>query len=159
MKGRVYTQGATGIVNCIDCSTGQLLWSHDTGAKFDVENLIWGKSASPLIVGDKVVVSVGDARANTRPTFSQEGTSLVAFDRVMGNVVWTAGDRRSSYATPILTTLAEVEQIVVVNEDFVTAYGISDGVILWEHPWPGKSDADASTSQPVPVGDDRVFLF
>jgi outer membrane protein assembly factor BamB len=73
-------------------------------------------------------------------------------------VIWTAGDRRSSYATPVLTTLAGTEQVIVVNEDFVTSHRAEDGVILWEHPWPGRSDGNASTSQPVPVGDDRVFL-
>lgn len=155
---RVYSHGATGVVNCLDAATGELLWTHDTGEEFQVEDLIWGKSASPIIVGDMVVVSVGDARANTKPEFSQEGNSLVAYDRVSGDVVWTAGDRRSSYATPVLATLAGTEQVIVVNEDFVTSHRAEDGVILWEHPWPGKSDGDASTSQPVPVGEDRVFL-
>ncbi len=155
---RVYSHGATGIVNCLDAATGKLLWTHDTVAEFQVENLIWGKAASPIIVGDMVVVSVGDARQNTQPTFSQEGNSLVAFDRVSGDVEWKAGDRRSSYATPVLATLAGTEQVIVVNEDFVTSHRAADGVILWEHPWPGRSDSDASTSQPVPVGDDRVFL-
>jgi outer membrane protein assembly factor BamB len=155
---RVYTHGPTGIVNCLDATTGALLWSHDTVEEFQVENLIWGKASSPIVVGELVVVSVGDARANTQASFSQEGNSLVAFDRVSGEVVWKAGDRRSSYATPVLTTLAGTQQIIVVNEDFVTSQRAEDGVILWEHPWPGKSDGNASTSQPVLVGGDRLFL-
>jgi outer membrane protein assembly factor BamB len=155
---RVYSHGATGIVNCLDATTGELLWTHDTVTEFHVENLIWGKATSPVIVGDMVVVSVGDAQANTLPTFSQEGNSLVAFDRLSGEVVWKAGARRSSYATPVLATLAGTEQVIVVNEDFVTSHRAEDGLILWEHPWPGRSDGDASTSQPVPVGDDRILL-
>ncbi len=157
-EGRVYSHGATGVVNCLEAATGELIWTHDTVEEFEVENLVWGKAASPIIVGDMLVVSVGDARANTQAEFSQQGNSLVAYDRFSGDVVWAAGDRRSSYATPVLTTLAGTEQVIVVNEDFVTSHRAEDGVILWEHPWPGKSDADASTSQPVPVGDDRVFL-
>ena len=156
--GRVYTHGATGIVNCLDAATGELLWMHDTVAEFEVENLIWGKAASPVIVGDLVVVSVGDARANTQAEFSQQGNSLVAYNGISGDIVWTAGDRRSSYATPVLATLADTQQVIVVNEDFVTSHRAEDGVILWEHPWPGKSDGDASTSQPVPIGDNRVLL-
>lgn len=156
--GRVYTHGATGILNCLEAATGELLWSHDTCAEFAVENLIWGKAASPIIAGDLVVVSVGDAQANVLPKTSGKGNSLVAYNRLTGDVVWTAGDRRSAYATPVLTTLAGVEQVLVVNEDFITSHRAVSGEVLWEHPWPGKSDADASTSQPVPVGDDRVFL-
>jgi outer membrane protein assembly factor BamB len=82
----------------------------------------------------------------------------VAYDRSSGEVAWTAGDRYSAYATPVLTTLAGVKQVVVVNEDFISSHRSSDGQLLWEHPWPGKSDGDASTSQPVPVGDDRLFF-
>jgi len=156
--GSVYTHGATGIVNCLDAASGELLWTHDTVAEFEVENLLWGKSASPIIVGETVVVSVGDAKANTLAEYSQEGNSLVAFDRISGDIVWQAGDRRSSYATPVLATLAGTEQIIVVNEDFVTSHRADDGLILWEHPWPGRSDANASTSQPVPIGNDRVIL-
>ena len=156
--GRVYSHGATGIVNCLDAATGELVWSHDTCAEFQVENLIWGKAASPIIVGERVVVSVGDAQANVLPESSGKGNSLVAYDRSTGEAAWTAGDRRSAYATPVLTTLAGVEQVLVVNEDFITSHRAQDGAVLWEHPWPGKSDADATATQPVPVGDDRVFL-
>jgi outer membrane protein assembly factor BamB len=30
--------------------------------------------------------------------------------------------------------------------------------VLWEYPWLGNSDGNASASQPVPVGGDRLFL-
>jgi outer membrane protein assembly factor BamB len=45
-----------------------------------------------------------------------------------------------------------------VNEDYLTAHDAASGAVLWEFPWPGNSDTDATASQPVPVGDDRVFL-
>ncbi|HYO25783.1 MAG TPA: PQQ-binding-like beta-propeller repeat protein [Lacipirellulaceae bacterium] len=146
--GRVYAHGATGILNCLDGATGEALWSHDTLAEEQVPNIMWGKAGSPLIVGGWVVVSVGGAADN----------SLVAYDRLTGQRAWGAGSRRSSYATPVLATLQGVEQIVLVNEDFVTAHRASDGAVLWEHPWPGNSDSDASASQPTPVGDDRLLL-
>ena len=157
-EGKVYTHGATGIVNCLDALTGKLHWSCNTKEAFNTETLFWGNSASPLIAGDMVVVSVGDAHANIEPEYSQVGNSLVAFDSSSGDVIWKAGDRCSSYATPVLATLAGVEQIVVVNQDFVTAHRASDGQILWEHPWEGRSDSNASSSQPIPVGNDQLFL-
>lgn len=146
--GRVYTHGATGILNCIDAPTGKLLWSHDTLAEFGAENISWGKSDSPLIVDDNVVISVGGLNNN----------SLVAFDRETGDVVWAAGSRRSSYASPVLTEIAGVRQILVVNENFLTAHDAATGEVIWEHPWDGDSNGNASASQPVPVGDDRILL-
>jgi len=146
--GRVYTHGATGILNCIDARTGKLLWSHDTLAEFGAENISWGKSDSPLIVDDNVVISVGGLDNN----------SLVAFNRETGDVAWAAGSHRSSYASPILTEIAGVQQILAVNENFLTAHDGATGVVLWEHPWDGDSNGNASASQPVPVGGDRIFL-
>ncbi len=156
--GKIYVHGATGILNCLDAATGDLVWSHDTLQDFKVNNLLWGKSTSPLVVGDGVIVSVGDSHANIKPESEGLGNSLVAYDRHNGDVVWTAGDRRSSYATPVSATIAGVPLIVVVNEEFVTAHDADNGKILWEHPWPGISDANASNSQPVPIGQNRLFL-
>jgi outer membrane protein assembly factor BamB len=146
--GKVFTQGATGIVNCLDARTGKLLWTHDTLVEHAAENIMWGKAGSPLIVDDRVVISVGGG----------VGASLIAYDCATGEQAWAAGDRRASYASPVLADLAGVRQIVAVNEDAVTGYRAEDGEVLWEHPWPGSSDTNASNSQPVPVGDDRVFL-
>lgn len=147
-NGRVYTHGATGILNCIDASTGKAIWTHDTLAEFGAENISWGKSDSPLIVDDNVVISVGGLNNN----------SLVAFNRETGEVAWTAGSHRSSYASPVLAEIGGVRQILVVNENFLTAHDAATGSVLWEHPWDGDSNGNASASQPVPVGDDRIFL-
>jgi outer membrane protein assembly factor BamB len=145
---RVITYGATGILNCLDLRTGRLLWKHDTLLETETANISWGKSGSPLVVENRVVVSVGGA--NER--------SLIAYDIDSGKVIWSAGNRRSSYATPVQAKLAGVSQLLVVNEDFLTAHRVTDGQVLWEHPWLGNSDSNASCSQPVPVGDDQIFL-
>ena len=50
--GRVFTFGATGIVNALDAATGRRLWSRDARADADVPTPAWGFSSSPLVVGD-----------------------------------------------------------------------------------------------------------
>jgi outer membrane protein assembly factor BamB len=109
---------------------------------------MWGKAGSPVIVDDRVIVSVG----------GNSDASLVAYEIATGEPAWAAGRRQSSYATPVLTELAGVRQIISVNEDAVTAHRADDGEVLWEHEWLGSSDTNASSSQPVPVGDDRLLL-
>jgi outer membrane protein assembly factor BamB len=145
--GKVFAHGATGIIDCLDARTGKLLWSHDTLAENSADMVMWGKAPSPLIVDNRVVVSVGGRHS-----------SLVAYDIATGETAWSAGSRRSSYASPVLATLGGVRQILALNEDYLTAHNADDGQVLWEYEWPGSSDTNASCSQPVPVGDDRVFL-
>ncbi|WP_197530864.1 outer membrane protein assembly factor BamB family protein [Bythopirellula polymerisocia] len=150
--GRVLTVGATGILNCIDARSGSLLWTHDTLTENNMQNTMWGKACSPAILETEgkptlVLMSVGAPSA-----------SLVAYDLETGKEVWAAGSRRSSYASPVICELLGERQILCVNEDFVTAHSATDGKILWEYPWQGNSDSDATASQPVPLSEDRVFL-
>ena len=82
----------------------------------------------------------------------------MAYHAETGDVVWAAGDDVSSYSSPALATLRGVQQVVVVNQDQVVGHRLTDGKPLWQCAWPGKSNVNGSASQPVAVGDNRVFL-
>ena len=87
-----------------------------------------------------------------------EFLSLVAFDRATGERRWITGDEQISFVSPELVTFGGREMIVSVNEAHVAGYDLADGHEIWEHPWLGHSNSDASCSQAVPVGDRRLFL-
>lgn len=156
--GLVVTQGATGIVNCLDLKTGELRWSRNLNEEFAVSNLTWGKSGSPLVIADQrvAVIAVGDTEASTENL--EKGHSLVALDLETGQERWSGGGRVTSYASPTLATLAGERQVLQVNQNFLTAHNAQTGAVLWEFPWPSSSGAAAACSQPVPLPEDRVFL-
>ncbi|MDZ4818107.1 MAG: PQQ-binding-like beta-propeller repeat protein, partial [Planctomycetota bacterium] len=79
--GRVFSQGATGILDCLSLATGELLWSKDILKDNDAENLTWGKANSPLAMDDLIVVSAGGT----------DGKSLVAYRQDNGEKVWSGG--------------------------------------------------------------------
>src|SRR3954468_21144445 len=88
---RIFTQGGTGIVNCLDARTGRVVWSHDTPTEFGALVTVWGKSGSPLVVDDIVLISVGAPTGSWEPRPTDPAvakttkpgpynSSLVAFD-------------------------------------------------------------------------------
>jgi outer membrane protein assembly factor BamB len=107
-----------------------------------------------------VVISVGarPAAEAASPRSGDSDCSLVAFDVESGDVRWAAGTRPAAYSSPIVADLAGERQIIIVNQSWVTAHRASDGKVLWEHPWVDEHDTNASISQPVPLGGDRMFL-
>jgi outer membrane protein assembly factor BamB len=142
-NGRVYAMGATGILDCLDGATGKPVWSLNVLNDPD-RNQTYGKSCSPLIVDDTVIV-----------TGSPGGPSLIAYRTSDGSRAWSAGTESPGYASPILTTLAGVRQIITINAASVTAHDPGDGRILWRFDWPGSMPKNI---QPIPVGDDRLLI-
>lgn len=154
--GRVYVHGAWGRLVCLDAASGAELWAHDLVAELgltrdaEIESAQYGRSASPLVVGELVIVPGGGA--------GERAAGLVAFDRMTGALRWRGPPRHFSYASPAVATLGGIEQVLVVNEDTLSGHALLDGRLLWEHPWPGSTSADASASQPVPLPPDRVLV-
>ncbi|MBI2825593.1 MAG: PQQ-like beta-propeller repeat protein [Planctomycetia bacterium] len=143
--GRVYAVGALGILNCLDGATGKPLWSRDILTDNSAENLHWGKSCSPLVVDDLAIVSAG----------GPDGRSLVAYNRLTGELVWHAGDDPSSYSSPHLATLAGVRQVVIVNQQSVVGHAVDDGRVLWRFEWPGM---EPKCSQPLLIDEDMILV-
>jgi outer membrane protein assembly factor BamB len=147
-NGLVYTLGATGILDCLDLKSGALRWTIDILDGNPALIPEWGKACSPLIVGERVIVSAG----------ADNGKSLHAYDKKSGKLLWTGGDHFSSYASPELQKLAGVSQILIVNQDFVDAHNPETGEVLWSFDWPGSSGSNANTAQAFALDDTRVFV-
>lgn len=155
--GKVLAQGATGILRCLDGETGELLWMHDLPEMYglashdeDMSQVPWGRSGSPLVYDDLVVVPAGGPGDNP--------TSLVAFEIESGKRRWEAGKWQISYASPALAVLDGVRQVLSVNEGFVSGHDPTDGTVLWSCEWPSSTSTQACSSQPVVLPGNRILL-
>ncbi|HEX5223415.1 MAG TPA: PQQ-binding-like beta-propeller repeat protein [Verrucomicrobiae bacterium] len=145
VSNRVFTFGATGILNCLDLATGKVLWSRNVVAESQTEVLAWGCTSSPLMVGDLVVVHGGE----------NIGRSLFAYQSSDGNPAWVGGTSAASYASPIVTTLAGSPQVVTFNDGSISGHDPATGTTLWERAW-GNGNALCST--PVVVSSNQVLF-
>ncbi len=155
-NGRVYAMGATGFLRCLNGADGTEIWVRDLFGEYGISpddggGVIWGRATSPLIVDDKLFIPVGGNGSGQR-------TTLLAMNVDTGETIWEAGKHVSSYASPMLMTLHGERQIVSMNEDILTGHDLETGKELWDHPWPGKSNANANVSQPNAVGNDRILI-
>lgn len=145
-RGQVFAIGGTGILDCLDAATGQLVWSRSVLTENNLENLTWGVSASPLVFEDTVVVTGG----------MTSGPTVLAYRRSTGAPLWKSGSDKASYASPILATLAGKSVVLSVNAASLTAHDPATGEMLLDFPW--SADKWPRASQPVVLAGDRVFL-
>jgi outer membrane protein assembly factor BamB len=143
--GRVYAMGATGRLNALDLHTGGRLWGKDVVADNGAESLQWGRSGSPLVAGQLVIVNPG----------GPDGRSLVAYHKDTGERVWGGGQDRASYSSPLLAELAGRQQVVILNNGSVAGHDPATGALLWEHAWPHEQP---SVAQPLPLSGDLVLV-
>ena len=137
--GRVYTLGATAVLNALDAGTGRVVWSRNAASDTHRQIPGWGFTSSPLVVDDIVVVAVS-------------GT-LAAYDLATGNPRWVGPQHGGSYSSPQLVTLDGVRQILVLSAPGAVSVSPADGKLLWEHTWEG-----GAIVQPAITADGGVLI-
>ncbi len=155
-EGMVYAMGARGHLVALDGATGQVVWERDILQDYGISrpeedaNIAYGRPTSPLVVGDSLIIGVGGS--------VERRVSVVAYQKQHGEVLWEAGNHNISMASPGRGVIAGVEQILMVNENFVTGHDVATGRQVWEFAWPSVTAADPSASQALAVAPDKVFI-
>ena len=121
-KDRVYTLGATGILNVLDASTGQRIWSRDTTGDTKRRVPDWGFSASPIVTRGLVIVYAG---------------RLAAYEAATGNLKWLGESVGGSYSSPQLATIGGVEQLLILTPQGAGSLDPATGSPIWFHGWKG----------------------
>lgn len=143
--GMVYALGAQGKLAAVDAATGEVRWKHDLVQEFGAKVPQWGVASSPALEGEKLLLAVG-----------APGSSLMAFDKKTGKVLWASGDDPPGYSTAMVADLGGVRQAVFMTGVSAVSARLSDGKILWRIPW--KTSYQVNAAMPLFVPPDRVFL-
>ncbi|MBO0862906.1 MAG: PQQ-binding-like beta-propeller repeat protein [Chloracidobacterium sp.] len=120
-NGRVYTFGATGVLNALDARNGSVIWTRNAAADTNTKIPQWGFASSPLVVGDKVVVAIAG--------------SLAAYDASAGRPRWQGPAGQVGYSSPQFAMIDGVAQILLLNGEGAISVSPSDGKTLWKYAW------------------------
>jgi len=144
--GKLYTQGATGILNCLDAASGRLLWTR----QIRPENAglpMWGYSSSPLLAGQMVIVFEGE----------NNHAALLAFHADTGAPAWTCDVGTMSYSSAQLVSMAGQDLALFLSDRGLSAVDPRTGNIAWEYRVPAKGTLPRSL-QPHSLGDGNVLF-
>jgi outer membrane protein assembly factor BamB len=119
--GKVYALGAMGHLFCLDAATGSVIWSKDFAKDYAAKAPLFGYSGHPLVVGNKLVCTVGG-----------DGTTAVAFDKDTGKELWRAlSAREIGYAPPTLIEAGGAKQLLIWHGEGLAALDPETGKRYW----------------------------
>jgi hypothetical protein len=120
-NGRVYTFGATGILNVLHAANGSVIWTRNPASETNTKTPFWGFSSSPLVIGDTVIVAASG--------------KLVAYDAANGKQRWLGPSAGGSYSSPQLVTIGGVQQVLLTSDSGLVSVNPADGKQIWNHQW------------------------
>ena len=158
---RVYTFGVEGRLRAHRITDGELLWEVDTSARFDVVQNFFGVGSTPIIEGDLLIAMVGGSPPDPPSLWSGDlegnGSGIVAFDKMTGEVVYESGDDLASYSSPVISTIDGRRWGFVFSRGGLTGFEPATGRIDFHFPWRSKKIESVNASTPVVVGN-RVLI-
>jgi outer membrane protein assembly factor BamB len=122
---RLYVEGLGGTVSCLQVRDGKLVWQRSLTADFGGRVPTWSFRESPLVDGDKVIVTPGG-----------EDATLVALDKTTGKTMWKSrvpDAPQVAYASAIAFDFGGQRQYVQFTAKALVGVAASDGKFLWRY--------------------------
>ena len=143
---RVYILTENGDLACLNARDGSPVWRKNILKEFGGSNPRWLISESPLVDGDRLIVTPGG-----------RGAGIVALDKLTGKEVWRSKDLSdgAGYASCIAADIGGVRTIMNFTARAAVSVRASDGKLMWRHSSPANGVANCST--PV-FNDNKVFF-
>ena len=120
---RLYALAADGMLVCLETATGKRVWGFNIVDRFHGRVLHWGISESPLVDGDRVIVTPGGT-----------GAAVVALDKTNGKVYY---GRLRTIRPGILRRWLSSRQcsrkLVVFTGEAAIGLDFNSGRLLWRY--------------------------
>ena len=155
--GRVYVLSVSGYFCCLEGKTGEVVWERSLHEEFGLLSTYGGRTHSPLIFEDTVLISavvIGWGDAPEWGFLAKPAHRFMSFDKATGELRWLKGTRISpydtTYSTPTLTTLGGQAAMVFGSGDgSIWALQPRTGEPIWHYPFSRRG----VNISPLVVGD------
>jgi len=121
--GLLYALGSDGDLVCADTAGGRVVWRKSLRADFGGKPGIWAYSESPLVDGNRLIVTPGGGQA-----------AVVALDKRSGRTLWRCsvpGTAEAGYASAVVMEAGGSRQIVQFLDTGVVGVEAATGRLLW----------------------------
>src|SRR5262249_52014471 len=140
----IYALTEGGDLGCIRASDAYVTWHRNILKDFNARNPGWLISESPLIDGQKLIVTPGG-----------RGAGMVALDKTSGKDIWRSDlSDHAGYASCIVADVQGVRTYVNLTSEAGVGVRADDGKLMWRYERPANGTANCTT--PV-YHDNRVF--
>ncbi|HRT59288.1 MAG TPA: PQQ-like beta-propeller repeat protein [Candidatus Paceibacterota bacterium] len=118
----VFAVDQWGEMACFNAGDGKELWRKNFTTDFGGARPEWGFSESPLVDGDRVMVTPGGPKG-----------AIVALDKKTGAMIWQSREFTDAahYSSLILVNWGGVRQVIQLTADSVAGVAVADGKLLW----------------------------
>jgi len=120
--GLLYFVSGQGEAFCMETDSGKIIWRVDMLKQFGGRQIRWGIAESPLLDGDRVILTPGGEKHN-----------VVALDRFTGDLIWTSKGfgEPSGYCSPILVQHNDTRLIITMTAESVLGIDADNGDAYW----------------------------
>ena len=128
--GLVYAMNANGDLICVTADKGEKKWALSLVEDFGGGIPGWGYSESPLIDGNKLIVTPGGAQG-----------AIVALDKKTGKAIWQSKDLKdgAQYSSVIVADVKGKRQYIQLFMKTLAGVDAETGDVLWTSKWPGRT--------------------
>jgi outer membrane protein assembly factor BamB len=148
---RLFAISSNGFLVCVDATNGKLVWKKNLSKDFGGQPGNWYYAESPLIDGERVVVTPGGTSA-----------TLLCLNKTDGAVIWRGkvsglkeGGKKppttAGYSSVVAATIAGKKTYVQLLQGGVVGMDAESGQMLWHYNNPASTGANIST--PIVQGD------
>lgn len=133
----VYGLSHAGDFLCADAQTGREVWRKNFPRDFGGRMMSgWGYSESPLIDGERIILTPGGNQA-----------VMAALNKRTGETIWTAPMQEASagYASPVISQAGGIKQYVTLVGKGLIGVAADDGRPLWHYARIANSTANVPT--------------